>query len=357
MNTIREDRFYDTEVPFIKCIGTPREIGLAHGSGAKDRISKCIAIYTELYKLTAGIDWDEAKEKAAKFKPYIQQHFPDLIEEMEGIAEGANRDVLDILTLNFRSEIVLTNYSDGCTSIATYNEELDETYVGQNWDWIPEMKAGSVVLDIQKKNCPRIILCTEAGIIGKSGFNGDGVGLVLNALKCGKMALKLPIHCLLRLALESSSVDEVEKLFFEYGCASCANVMVADRSNCLKSFEITPLGVAVIEPTGGVVLHTNHLFADVRFVQDFPSPNSFSRLERIRELSKDAPHTIASMRERFSDLDNEPYSICRAFIPGAVGVESMITLMTIIMNVSRNEGEVSYGRPAENPKVYRLFFD
>ncbi len=50
--------------------------------------------------------------------PVLQQECPDIVVEMETIAAAADVAFADILVLNPRSEITLTHYADGCTSIA-----------------------------------------------------------------------------------------------------------------------------------------------------------------------------------------------------------------------------------------------
>lgn len=75
--------------------------------------------HEKLFLKTAEADWTESKARAATYLPALEQNEPDLVEEMRGIAAGAGVDFLDILALNLPSEISLTNYSDGCTSIIT----------------------------------------------------------------------------------------------------------------------------------------------------------------------------------------------------------------------------------------------
>lgn len=55
-----------------------------------------------------------------------------MLKLFAGIAEGAGRDILDIVALNVRSEIVFGRFSDGCTS--AYCQGRDFAYMGQNWD-------------------------------------------------------------------------------------------------------------------------------------------------------------------------------------------------------------------------------
>lgn len=51
---------------------------------------------------------------------------------MRGIADGAGRELLDIVALNVRTEINFGLFSDGCTSLAWHTE--DRAWLAQNWD-------------------------------------------------------------------------------------------------------------------------------------------------------------------------------------------------------------------------------
>mgnify|MGYP002115340558 CR=1 FL=1 len=50
----------------------------------------------------------------------------------------------------------------------------------------------------QKNGRPTIFMVTEAGIIGKTGFNSAGVGLYLNALSTDQAPKGLPLHMAMR---------------------------------------------------------------------------------------------------------------------------------------------------------------
>jgi isopenicillin-N N-acyltransferase like protein len=125
--------------PFIKavhCSGTPYEIDLQHGQAAVPEVHYNMATYTGFFQETAQIPRAVARARAvAQFVPTLQARYQEILEEMEGIAAKPGSDLSrdDILTLNVRSEIALTNYSNGCTSI---NRQVDcgQVFLAQNWD-------------------------------------------------------------------------------------------------------------------------------------------------------------------------------------------------------------------------------
>lgn len=350
-------------VPEVVAKGSPWQIGHAHGSQIPNRIAVCIANYKRLFLETANLNWDGSIERAKQYLPALEADEPDLVEEMRGIAAGAAIDFSDVLTLNLRSEIALTNYSDGCTSIVTKGTEASSSvFLAQNWDWVGEAGTSTAFYDIQKDGKPRIRFMGEAGILGKFGYNEAGVGICMNAIRCGTVnKSQLPVHLAMRRVLECSSFDEALDMLNKKGLASCANLMIADSSGRFATVECTPLGLAPIfpEPEAWTTFHTNHLWSPniPGGIRDHPSKNSFSRLDRIRELSRGQQASVDKIRSWLSDEQGTPVSICRTTPPGAVGIERMETLATVIMDLTQLRLEVSFGKPSLSPPIRTILLD
>lgn len=94
--------------------------------------------------------WPQVQETARLFDRLIREKWPRYYEEIKGmsvylagwladtdataagIADGAQRDILDIIALNVRTEIAFGQFSDGCTSLYWRDERY--AFLGQNWD-------------------------------------------------------------------------------------------------------------------------------------------------------------------------------------------------------------------------------
>jgi len=346
-------------VPQVRAEGSAWNIGLTHGRQIPSRIRTCIKNYERLFQETAEADWEESVSRAMKYLPALEQNEPDLVEEMKGIAAGSGMAFEDILALNLRSEISLTNFSDGCTSIVTKDETSGNTYVAQNWDWVGEAGMSTAFFDIQKTGAPRIRMLGEAGIVAKFGVNDFGVGICMNAIRCGTVNYAaLPVHLAMRRVLECRSFDEAYSLLSKKGVASCVNFAIADASGRFATIECTPKGLAPIFPEAGtsVTFHTNHLWSpDIPAgILDHPSRNSFTRLERIRELSKSQKPDVEKIRLWMSDEHGTPVSICRSTPSGSKGIERMETLATVIIDLQNCKAEVSLGKPSLSPPVLIL---
>lgn len=120
----------------VLCSGTTHELGLHHGSRAKLQIGRSITFYKTLFQLKCRMDWEEVKTFALKYQPYLEQHWPQYIEEMQGVAKGARVAYSDILALNVRTEVAFGNFIDGCTAFSWKGAR--SSILAQNWDWYTE---------------------------------------------------------------------------------------------------------------------------------------------------------------------------------------------------------------------------
>ncbi|OQV03847.1 hypothetical protein CLAIMM_08835 [Cladophialophora immunda] len=349
-------------VPEVTCRGTATEIGLCHGTVARDRIHLNIKNYTILYEETAKIPWGQARARAETYVPTLERLVPEIWEEMKGIADGAGVDVLDIVALNIRSEISLTNFtgeaSDGCTSLGQAPEGVQEgIFIAQNWDWTAEAADAVVLLDVQRTtdHSPRIQMLGEAGLVAKYGFNDRGLAVCMNAIRSAAVDHgKLPIHVALRKALETGSLQEARATLDTFGVASCINFLIADKAGNLATIECSPLGNFPISPDAeGTVCHTNHLISPGKpdELTDCPAPNSFARLARMKEMSVGVKPSYETIRQRMSDETNSPLAICRTALPGTHGLASICTLSTFIVDVKNTRAELSLGKPSLNPPI------
>lgn len=113
-----------------------------------------------MFQQTSKLDWAAVRNVSKDYAQSIQRLTPDVYLEIEGIAEGAGLDVLDIVALNSRSEIALGLFSDGCSSLGWKRE--DHVLLAQNWDWTSKVKKNCVLMSIKQENKPMIWMVTEA---------------------------------------------------------------------------------------------------------------------------------------------------------------------------------------------------
>ncbi|KLO12093.1 acyl-CoA:6-aminopenicillanic-acid-acyltransferase [Schizopora paradoxa] len=336
-------------LPHVELSGTSFKIGFQHGNLLAPQILSQLDIYRGIFKSIAKLEWQEVLEVSKEFVPTIQRLTPHLFEEIQGIVAGIEKSemssevgLLDIVALNARSEISLGLLNDGCTSLAwTFtsgsNAGSHRQVLAQNWDWTETVGKNLALTSIEQVGKPKIWMVTEPGIVGKIGFNSASVGL-------------LPIHLVLRIALESTSVTHaIETLESLGGPASSQHILIADALAGSRGMEVSPLGSVYLEPNEhGVLVHTNH-FLKNKFVDEPPwLEGSPVRLSRIGELCC-ASVTPDVLRTRiFADKFGAPQSIC-CYAP--MGDRVMATQFNIIMVFEDGQdpyAEVVLGRPGQD---------
>ena len=195
-------------------------------------------------------------------------------------------------------------------------------------------------------------MITEAGIIGKIGFNSKGVGVCFNAIRAkGVDRSRIPVHLGLRVILESSAAEQAVQSLEKYGMAAAAHILVADE-NCSIGFEFSSSTTARLKPDSkGRLIHSNHLLAKHPGVEDTVwLKDSPFRVERMAEMSENLRDpTWEEVSRLFEDEKNAPAAICRA-----QGDTDDTTIFNIIMDLKQKRAVIRMGRPCNTEETIKL---
>lgn len=123
---------YDCDVIAYTHCSHQRQIGFQHGQAAEVQINRCIAFYSKLFLKNCKIEWPQVLQHASTFEQQAKSKWPAYHEEMRGIADGAGKELLDIVAINVRTEINFGLFSDGCTALSWHTER--RAWLAQNWD-------------------------------------------------------------------------------------------------------------------------------------------------------------------------------------------------------------------------------
>lgn len=350
--------------------GSAREIGYKHGSEGKHQVIQSLEAYEKLFHDYQHIDWSEAKECGLAHLNAIEKYDPEMIEEMQGIADGAGVTFEDILALNARSEIALAGYkgqtfSDGCTVIAGTDPITSDTIIGQNWDWKGSQKESLLLLKIEKENNPDITMITEGGIIGKIGFNSAGVGICFNALLTDKKSDGVPIHLGLRAVLNSQSLTEAVAKIKNGQLASTASFLIGyddgKGSGLAVNAEVSPFGIDFVGGNSGMLVHTNHLCSNVlkqslTDMNEFKHDDSMLRKIRAEQLINSSIKSGKMINEQtfeswLSDTFNAPNSINHFENEHAPEHRRMETVFSIVMNLSKRKASYRIGNSVQEKYI------
>src|SRR5205823_5170693 len=87
------------------------------------------------------------QDRALRFLPLFEEHCPHLVEEIRGLAEGAQVSLAEALAVQVRGELGQLR-AEGCTTfvVSGRGTASGQTLIGQNSDMEPEVAALGYVL-------------------------------------------------------------------------------------------------------------------------------------------------------------------------------------------------------------------
>lgn len=320
-----------TPFPLIEISGPPRERGRMYGEKARDRIHLSAGLYTgQLHKL--GFDDADIERLVTLFLPRIRDWAPDLVTEMEGIAEGAGVSLSAVVLVNARTEVlqlarleagVSDEEPDGCTGAVLLPEVTrDGTVIhGQNWDWRAECADTSVVLRILRDDGPDILTFTEAGGLARSGFNSAGITITANYLESDRdyREMGIPLPFIRRRALEARHFAMALRVVAITPKSGSNNMMLSTAEGYAVDLECAPDEAFPIYPQDGVIVHANHWQSAVALSKlretGLPNvPDSLYRDHRVLKVLWEGGGKLGvdDLKRAFFDDFAAPFCVCRA---------------------------------------------
>jgi isopenicillin-N N-acyltransferase like protein len=329
-----------------------------------------VRAYRDVFAELTGWDWATVRREAARYEAPVAAQWPGYLDEMRGIAAGAGLDLLDVLAINVRTEVMyaararLAAASAGpaeCSAFAVAPAPAGggPALIGQNWDWLPHTADTVVVLEASQDDAPDFVTVVEAGLLAKTGMNSAGLGLATNALVTADDVGEpgLPYHVLLRAIMDCENISDAITALQSGHRSSSANYLLAHRDGTVVDVEAAPGDFSrlyfLYPERDGVVLHTNHFLAD-RFdrkdVSVWAMPDSPVRLQRLRAGVQAAPGpSLATFRSLLSDHANYPSGVCCHPDPRMAPADQGITAASVLMDLGARRMWLSDGNPCTAP--------
>ena len=352
-------------LPVVEIDGEPFEQGRQHGMALRGQIAHNLSVYYDRFEREAQLPIDEVRRRASQYVPVLQRS-ADYFEVIRGIAETSRQELLDVVMLNIRYELLYYQYSiipvggpDGCTSFAVLPGASSNGHLllGENWDWIPSV-AGAVVHTRYEGGSFETLAFTEAGIVGgKIGLNSLGLGLAINGLLSTEddwAHLEKPFHVRCYEILRSTSFDDAVRLVSATPRSCSANFVVAQAPDRAVDVEAAPGTSCSFGPARGLLAHTNHFLEPEHLGVEEPPfaerrPHSLTRLARMRSLlDARQPLSVADVQACLRDHDNFPDSVCRHVHPDDPPEEACPTVVSAVMDLTERTLWLAEGPPCEH---------
>ena len=226
------------------------------------------------------------------------------------------------------------------------------TLLAQNWDWVGAQRESLILLRVSEGADPACLTLTEAGMLGKIGFNAAGFGVCLNILRSifDRTRTGVPVHLLLRALLRCSSVRQAVEFAGRLSFGGASNILCADRGGGAANLEISPRGLRVVRGQGPTLCHTNHfLDPEARTWQAVLADNlsSVPRLERALKIAAAAAHHgVEDLKRLLRDESEGLLSICRRPDPSLAAPVQIETVASVVMELGRGVMHVAPDIPS-----------
>jgi isopenicillin-N N-acyltransferase like protein len=339
----------------VKISGSPFERGFQLGIQCRKEVENTLEAYRIVFERSAGLDTDAARRAAAPFTDLIATYDREIMDEIAGLAKALDRPLEDLVAINARTELLAAAVPAECTSVAVLPEASPDgrTWVGQNWDWSDLLKPSLVLLEIEQPNRPTILMVAEAGIVGKMGMNSTGIGACLNILSTVGPRPGVPIHVMLRGVLNAATLGDALAALFRMGSGGCSHFLIGSAEGLAMGVEVAFHKAEHLYPEDGLYTHANH-FVSPRFTGPDLSrkkyPDTLIRAHRAFQLLKAKKGTIGreEIAAVLADHVNRPRSICRHKGPGADPLEEILSLVSVVMDLTTLTMHITEGPPCQH---------
>lgn len=266
----------------------PWQRGHDRGQQTGTEIERAWRTYAKLFEVAAaagGVELD-VPALALRTVAATRAWAPELVDEMQGLADGAGMPLWVVAALNARTEILAVAAAPRAGECSTIVHTGARTIGGQTWDWHEELADAWHVQSV-RGDALGFAGITEHGILAKIGVNEAGVAVLFNILgHVQDGGDGVPVHLVARKVLgAAASFTEAIDILSDapVSASTVMTIVTADRAACV---EVSPAGVAVAPPNDeGWLLHTNHFVDPVLAAGELRGRREPETYDRFRVLS------------------------------------------------------------------------
>jgi isopenicillin-N N-acyltransferase-like protein len=350
--------------PMIKVKGTHREIGRQIGEACRKQVKHGIENARVLIEQTRNVvelDWDGARIQASKYIPFSQERYPQYVEEMEGIAEGAGVEIID-LALSHAMEAVTLDalHLTKCTSFAVNGDRTADGHVlvAHNEDWLPDDEEDVFIIHAEPDDELPFLAMTYGGLLPNIGFNAVGIAQCCDSVYSTDIRIGIPRVVVSRAVLAADTPSDAIRETLVPLRAAGYNHLIAHESGELYNVEVSARQFAIIYAENGCVVHTNHfLDPGMRAVENESDELIATRVRYFRAhrlINMSNKHTVKSLQAIQRDHVNHPGAICSHQDAEIDPFDREKTINAIVMDLTSRVMHLAWGNPCKN--AYHTFY-
>jgi isopenicillin-N N-acyltransferase-like protein len=356
---------------FIEASGTHREVGRQVGEAGRELVVRGLAAYEQRFEALAGFGFAEAVERAGAYLRAAEDYVPQVVDQLRGIAEGANVPFEHLVALNCSEEFTCAADvvwpPEHCTSFAVVAG--GRAVSGHNEDWYPEEIAGQTIRKVRLTGQGVDAAYLSAGPaydLPLTGITAAGFTSAANTVYSRDERVGVPNNFLLTAVLEQPDLEHVRDLIARSPRARGSNHLLCDAGGRIWDVETTGERWALLEGAapagetgaGGALLltHTNH-YVSPDLAPGDASVSEGSRLRRARaeELLvaglEAGADLVALGTNVLSDHANAPYSICDHWEDDDPDPDQSVTTASMVWEPAERRVHIACGQPCASGYV------
>lgn len=345
------------KLPLIEIHGGHLEMGEQLGEACREQTRIGIENARQLLeetKIQLHLTWEGAQIQARKYIPFAEERYPQYIEELRGIARGANVEYDDVCVLNAMEAVTSDAlHLTKCTSFCVNQERTanDHVMVAHNEDWLPEDEQGGYIVHARPNDEPPFLAMSYGGLLPNIGFNSEGIAQCCDSVYPNDSRIGIPRVVVSRAVLAAKTLSEAIRCTLVSQRAAGYNHLLAHESGEIYNVEVSAYQFALFYGHDGYLVHTNH-YTDPKMLElECDSDELIGtriRYHRAERLLRQTPkHTIKTMQSIQMDHMNYPDSICNHAVEGDP-LDRENTIMALIMDLNERQMMASWGNPCCN---------
>src|SRR6266540_2952633 len=344
--------------PLVEVYGTHREMGCQIGEAQRVQVQHSIENAHLLIKQsypTLELTWEGATVQSRKYLPFAEERYPQYVDEMRGIAKGANVTFDDVMVLNAMEAMTMDAlHLTRCTSFAVNEQRTADGHilVAHTEDWVPEDEDDVYVISAKPNDEPPFLAMTYGGLLPNVGFNAYGIAQLIDSVYPNDSRIGIPRLVVSRAVLASRRISGAIGRTLVSHRAAGYNHLIAHESGELYSVEVSARRFDILHGTDGYIVHTNHYFSQImKEIENDPESLISSRVRYFRAnrlLRQNSTHTIKTLQAIQKDHVNLPNSICNHNIAGIDPLDRENTISAMVVDLTAREMHIAWGNPCQN---------
>jgi isopenicillin-N N-acyltransferase like protein len=349
---------HTTPAPLIHISGSHREMGRQIGEACRQQVQHSIENTKKLIDdtyLDLQLDWASARIQASKYLPFSLERYPKYVDELVGIAEGANVPFDDVMVHN-AIEAITTDalHLTKCTSFAVNEDHTSNGHVlvGHNEDWLPEEEPDVYVVHATPDDEAPFIAMSYGALLPNIGFNACGIAQCCDSVYPNDMRIGVPRVLVSRAVLAAQAPTDAIRSVLVHQRAAGYNHLLVHESGEIYNVEVSAHHFAIIGAENGFSVHTNHyLDYNMQAIEEGSEELIASRVRyfrALRLLQRTPLHSIESLQTIQRDHVSLPNSVCNHSIEDERPLDREKTINSLIIDLTDRVMYLAWGNPCQN---------